>query len=289
MYCKQCGKEIADNSSFCQYCGGKQDTLTENVQETKISGFKAEESVEDETPEAPETSSSIGSFDASEPIKWVKFDENAEYTLDQLNTYIKDAVAILQKMTNDFPSITRFSHYSQFAAVLTPGGLLGSLREGIQNKKLKRYLGTKIYNGMAYDELGDFVQQAAVELSKAQIKVQKMVSPLDPMYYGNAKSIMDVCLKYLAEWKEIAPEVQNEEVTLNSGDNVNLGDQIEFWVQKELVNMELPEGEYKEVKANVKAIVNGSGCMVFFAIILTASLLAACSIFQYLNIQQVSK
>ena len=25
MYCKHCGKEIADNSVFCKYCGGKTD------------------------------------------------------------------------------------------------------------------------------------------------------------------------------------------------------------------------------------------------------------------------
>ena len=25
MYCKHCGKEIADDSKFCQHCGGKQD------------------------------------------------------------------------------------------------------------------------------------------------------------------------------------------------------------------------------------------------------------------------
>ncbi len=24
MYCKHCGKQIADDSTFCQYCGGKQ-------------------------------------------------------------------------------------------------------------------------------------------------------------------------------------------------------------------------------------------------------------------------
>ena len=27
MYCKHCGKEISDDSTFCQYCGGKQDTF----------------------------------------------------------------------------------------------------------------------------------------------------------------------------------------------------------------------------------------------------------------------
>ena len=29
MYCKHCGKQIADDSKFCQHCGGSQDDTTE--------------------------------------------------------------------------------------------------------------------------------------------------------------------------------------------------------------------------------------------------------------------
>lgn len=32
MYCKHCGKEIADDSKFCQHCGGKQDTVSDSTQ-----------------------------------------------------------------------------------------------------------------------------------------------------------------------------------------------------------------------------------------------------------------
>lgn len=38
MYCKHCGKEIADDSKFCQYCGGRIDT--------PILDFKEEDSIE---------------------------------------------------------------------------------------------------------------------------------------------------------------------------------------------------------------------------------------------------
>jgi hypothetical protein len=31
MYCKHCGKEIADDSKFCQHCGGKQDVLSDST------------------------------------------------------------------------------------------------------------------------------------------------------------------------------------------------------------------------------------------------------------------
>lgn len=33
MYCKHCGKEIADDSKFCQYCGGKQDAIIFSAKE----------------------------------------------------------------------------------------------------------------------------------------------------------------------------------------------------------------------------------------------------------------
>lgn len=31
MYCKHCGKEIADDSTFCNYCGGKQSSTNQNI------------------------------------------------------------------------------------------------------------------------------------------------------------------------------------------------------------------------------------------------------------------
>lgn len=35
MYCKYCGKEIADDSKFCQHCGSKQDDATPKTNEPK--------------------------------------------------------------------------------------------------------------------------------------------------------------------------------------------------------------------------------------------------------------
>lgn len=43
MYCKHCGKQIADNSIFCQYCGSKQDdaaTLNQELNPTQESSNK---------------------------------------------------------------------------------------------------------------------------------------------------------------------------------------------------------------------------------------------------------
>ena len=33
MFCKHCGKQIADDSTFCQYCGGRQNSNIEQIAE----------------------------------------------------------------------------------------------------------------------------------------------------------------------------------------------------------------------------------------------------------------
>lgn len=47
MYCKHCGKEIADDSKFCQHCGGNQETVnsTSKVDSEKSAETKKESKV----------------------------------------------------------------------------------------------------------------------------------------------------------------------------------------------------------------------------------------------------
>ena len=284
MYCKHHGKEIADSSTFCQYYDGKQDvidTTSNNEEEIKLGSFYDKDEPKEEVMvyDDPEPSNSFISSNNTKSNVLEDIDDNKEYTLEELNNYIKDGVEMIQKMANDFPCLTRFSHYSQFAAVLTPAGLLGSLRESIQTKRLMKYLDTKIYNNMSYDSLGFYMANAAENLSKAQAKVQKMVTPANPVYFENVRAIIDSLLKYHTEWKEVAPEVYGEELTLKSGEKFYLGIQMEYEMHKFFTQMELPEGEYKEIQKNVKNADNeGSGCMVFIGSILTASLMTACSL-----------
>lgn len=42
MYCKHCGKQIADDSKFCQYCGGNQEDST-TKSSTKVSSDSSEQ------------------------------------------------------------------------------------------------------------------------------------------------------------------------------------------------------------------------------------------------------
>lgn len=47
MYCKHCGKQIADDSKFCQHCGGcQEDTTTTSSTEVKSDSPKQEKVIE---------------------------------------------------------------------------------------------------------------------------------------------------------------------------------------------------------------------------------------------------
>lgn len=200
-----------------------------------------------------------------------------ERTLEELNLHIKEVLDEIQQMTKDFSNLDAFSHYNQLLGVLTPTGLLGALRENAEQKKLMKYLKTKIYKGMSFDEIGDKIVEMAEDLSKNQIEVQKKTSPSDECYYGNVKHIVDALEKCRDAWEAISPKVAMEELTRSDGVKIQLGPQIEYWMQCELVKMDLPK-DYDRIKRSVKQVQSGGGCMVLIAISMATGLLAACSI-----------
>lgn len=202
-----------------------------------------------------------------------------EKTLEQLNRHIETVLDEVRQMTNDFSNLDSFSHYNELLGVLTPTGLLGGLRENAEKKKLRKYLETKIYKGMSFDEIGDKLADIAEDLSKTQIEVQKITKQTDECYYGNVKAIIDTLLICRDKWQAISPKVAMEELTRSDGSKIQLGPSVEYWMQCEFAKMDLPK-EYDKISKRVEQVQSGSesgsGCMVLIAISL-ASLLAACS------------
>lgn len=196
-------------------------------------------------------------------------------SLEQLNLHIRKVIDEVSQMTIDFGNLDTFAHYNQFLNALAPSGLLGALRENAEHKRLMKYLNTKIYKGMSFDEIGHKLVEIAEDLSKTQIEVQKQTKPSDECYYGNVKSIIEALEACRNAWESISPKVAMEELTRSDGEKIQLGPQIEYWIQCELVKMDLPK-EYDRIKKSVSQVQNGTGCMVIIAISM-ASLLAACS------------
>ena len=198
-----------------------------------------------------------------------------EKSLEQLNLHITNVIDEVNQMTKDFGNLDKFSHYNQFVGVLAPSGILGALREKAEQKRLREYLNTKIYKEMSFDEIGYKIVDIATDLSKTQIEVQKLTQPSDNCYYENVKLIIDSLDACRKAWESISPKVAMEELTRSDGNTIQLGPQVEYWIQCELIKMDLPN-EYNKIKKNVSKVQKGEGCMVIIAISL-ASLLAACS------------
>ena len=66
MYCKHCGKEIADDSKFCQFCGGKQDILSDSTKNAESDTKK--ESTRGKVIEIPTIKTNF-----SDKTKWILF------------------------------------------------------------------------------------------------------------------------------------------------------------------------------------------------------------------------
>lgn len=195
--------------------------------------------------------------------------------LTALIKHIEEVLKEVSQMTNDFSNTKTFSHYNTLSMALAPYGILGALREKSEQKKLRKFLETKIYKNMSFDEIGDRLVELARDLCESQAKVQHIISSEDEAYYGNVRRIIDnleVCYK---KWFDISPKVAMEELHYANGDTIQLGPQIEYWMQLEYIKMDLPE-EYKRITKAVKKVQKGgSGCVILL-FLLSSSLLTAC-------------
>lgn len=198
-----------------------------------------------------------------------------EKRLEELNLHITTVLNEVHQMTKDFSCIDSFSHYNSLAGVLAPAGLFGALRENAEQKKLMKYLSTKIYKDMSFDEIGYKIADIAEDLSNTQIEVQKITSTTDDCYFGNVRLIINALEKCKAAWEAISPKVAMEELKCKDGTTLQLGPQIEYWMQCEFVKMDIPK-EYDRIKKSIKKAQNGSGC-IFTMLIFITSFLAACS------------
>ncbi|MBR3713452.1 MAG: hypothetical protein IKP73_06425 [Bacteroidales bacterium] len=163
-----------------------------------------------------------------------------EKTANELMQYMDDVLNEVRQMRKDLSTLDTFSHYNQFVGALMPTGILGAIREGIENKKLQKYLSTKIYKDMSYDEIGYKIVDIARDLSETHAKVQKMIPKEDKNYDGYASNIVEVLSDCLATWKQISPEVAMEEITQSDGKTIQLGPTMLHKLYKEFDKMDTP-------------------------------------------------
>lgn len=200
--------------------------------------------------------------------------------LNELKSHIDNVLKDVKQMADDFINQKEFSHYNSFLGAIAPTGILGSLREKSEQKKLRKFLETKIYKDMSFDQIGYKLVTIATDLCNTQIKIQKLLQKEDEDYYGYAVKIIDEMELCRNRWFNISPKVAMESLTLADGTKIQWGPQVEYEMQSEYIKMDLPdEPKYKTLKKEVEKAEKGStGCLVLL-MILSSSFLVACSFF----------
>lgn len=134
MYCKHCGKQIAEDSAYCQYCGGKQDTIPAGDATSQINS--EELSADNDNPKEKEDVEVSTETKGSKPI-----DDKVSKNKNNKNSIIANEIVANLKM---------IGWASTFFAVYMIGFTLFHLKD-ITTYDLKNqssFLGESCYDGI---------------------------------------------------------------------------------------------------------------------------------------------
>ena len=96
MYCKHCGREIDDNSSFCKFCGKPQNSITEPITETE-SILESETSIDTESVVEKESVTSICEY-VEEESEIATIDDESKEKDNQESSSFSFSDYLLRKM-----------------------------------------------------------------------------------------------------------------------------------------------------------------------------------------------
>lgn len=200
-------------------------------------------------------------------------------TIEELNQHITDVLEDVEQMTKDFASLDTFSHYNQFLGALTPTGILGAIRENVEQNRLKKYLETKIYRDMTFREIGYKLVDITQDLVETQNEIKKRATTTEEGHPENIAKIFRTLMDCRKAWVAISPKVAEETLTLTNGDEIQLGPRIEVLMWDEFAKMDASNLDSATVAMIQKESgMGGMGCMVIIAIAL-ANLLASFFLF----------
>jgi len=111
MYCKHCGKEIADDSKFCQHCGGKQDVLSDSTK--SVESVADKESSKGNVIEIPTIKANF-----SDNTKWILFGYGIWFVLNLYWLFAGDksssAANYFQPFSRELSSSMSYYDMSEF-------------------------------------------------------------------------------------------------------------------------------------------------------------------------------
>jgi len=171
-----------------------------------------------------------------------------EKNLSILQQEIDSKLQEIRSLTLGLNRVERFSHHAKsIVTAFSLIGIAGVIRESSEQKKLQKFLGTPIYNGMDYEGIARYIGKLSQQLVNVQSNIQHQTQSNHPMYHGNVAGIVKALDDCYNAWYEISPSVADEELQTPSGGTGTLSSLARYVIRKPFNSLDLPK-QYEYMK-----------------------------------------
>ena len=153
-----------------------------------------------------------------------------QYT-SEIETICQDLLAAAEAIAK-LDSVTHLSK----SRIQWHGGIVGAIKEYRTAKRFEKLVNAEIYKGLSFWSFASYITENAQELVKKQLEVQKLTTPEDFVYFGNAKLIVASINTISEVWFNYSPDMAREPIQ----DNVTLLTVVQQLTKEEIAKMDLP-------------------------------------------------
>lgn len=166
-----------------------------------------------------------------------------ERNLDALQQEFESKLQEIRTLTLGLNGVERFSHHSKsIVTAFSLIGITGAIRESAEQKKLQKFLDTKIYNGMDYEGVARHIGNISKQLANLQQQIQQQNSNNDNI--AKMVKALDDCYN---AWYRISPAVADEELRTPNGGTDTLSNMARYVIRKPFNELDVPK-QYEYMK-----------------------------------------
>jgi hypothetical protein len=185
-------------------------------------------------------------------------------SLEELNNLIQTKINFFGEMTT-FLSKQEQVSYKNHSTLQWNGGIIGTISEIREEKRLKKIMNTPLYNNFSFYQIAFHIISCVGNMVSMQSLVQQKASAEDECFYGNVVRIINTTRDVIEAWYNYCPEAAEAGITIGDEKDVALLPTVEYMTKKNIKKLYLPEG------LKITEDENGStkgGCFGVFLVIL---------------------
>lgn len=173
--------------------------------------------------------------------------------IEEINAEILKVCNDLIEEAQIISKLAPVSHLST-SKIQFQGGILGSIREYRESKRLEKLINVPICNGWTFYTYTYHLIHTAQELVKKQLEIQNATTVDDECYFGNVKLVVLSIETAHKAWFEYSPDMA---WGINDKNDVVLAVSVNTNINNELRKLDLPE----ELSYLKKETSNNGDCL----------------------------